>query len=274
MGAEKKIQLDVLEINSNYQSDFRASAVASLPKYNSSGGIQYNQSTLKNNYYSSGGSLMDSIYAKNNTLKLAYAYNYFFSEDFKINGGISFSASNLQFLNRDPGPEGQILQSINSGNMVFGISAEYRRFYAGLSTLLPVYKFRKVLLSDNTLEKQKITGRVSTINVLAGYNSKGLRRVTLDPLLGMDYFISDNPYLSGLRIYWGGNIKIKNLLGVGFTLGNLVSLTTSLNILDRVTLLMGIYGGEHDFLDTQFIGASYTLDFSDLQYVAQIRINL
>lgn len=105
------------------------------------------------------------------------------------------------------------------------------------------------------------------------YESKSLRRVTLDPLFGMYWMRASNSDHSEWLGYVGGHIQIVDVVGLGITAGSLLSVSATVNILDRVELMLGIYAGEQ-LLDDGPRSLDYGLNFGNKEYIMQLRINL
>ena len=61
--------------------------------------------------------------------------------------------------------------------------------------------------------------------------------------------------------------------GLGVTMGNLVSLSTSVNILDKVEVILGLYGGEHDLFDSMDRSA-YLIGSNGFELMGLVRIKL
>jgi hypothetical protein len=73
--------------------------------------------------------------------------------------------------------------------------------------------------------------------------------------------------------YAGGIVMIVDVVGLGITAGSLVSISANLNILDRVQLMLGVYGGEKIFQDGP-TPADYRINPGDKNYFVQLRVNL
>ena len=107
---------------------------------------------------------------------------------------------------------------------------------------------------------------------MTGYSLGKPGRLTFDPIFGLDYKILYGGRTKELKGYLGANLEIRNWLGFGFTMGNLTSFSTSLNIMDRVTLMMGIYAREQ--FGGIINGTKYTIGYGDFDIIGQIRVNL
>ncbi|MDA3822481.1 MAG: type IX secretion system membrane protein PorP/SprF [Bacteroidales bacterium] len=244
--AEKTVQLDFIGQETYYHSEIWTNAMVSLPKYNSSAGIQFTRGGYKSSYSPALPVSKSIVY---NSLMLSYAYSHSFSDDFKLNGGIAFNGSRLNFLNQEVLAGGEIRQSRKSGTLGLGVSIEYKKLYAGISTDFELNPRVEYLMSDKKIDVRKLGSRISSIDFLAGFDLGGRRRVTFDPVFGVLYTLDSSPQFRKFHGYLGGNIKIADIVGVGITIGNLVSFSTSINIMDRVNLMLGIYAGEYDFFE-------------------------
>ena len=258
--AEKSVQLDFIGYNFNWGSGMWSSVMTTIPKYNSSAGIRFAQS-------SSNGSF------EYWDLQLAYAYKHSFTEDLHLNGGIQFNSGHVKYEDGIFRPDPDELKARHNGYLGLGVALEYHKLHAGLSSSFPLYLRREVLLEDNTTETQKDDADIINFNFLTGYSLGKPGRLTFDPILGLDYRILYGGRTKELRGYLGANLKIRNVVGFGFTMGNLVSFSTSLNILDRVTLMMGIYAGEHELFGP-IDNSNYTIGSKEFDIIGQIRVNL
>ncbi|MDA3823821.1 MAG: hypothetical protein PF450_14590, partial [Bacteroidales bacterium] len=108
-----------------------------------------------------------------------------------------------------------------------------------------------------------------TSNFIAGYSLGGNRRVNFDPLIGFHYAKNFRYDYSDFGFYAGGNVTVVKTIGLGFTVGDMFSLSTSITVLDRVSLMVGIYQVEGDSHH-----ANYSLEFDPFSFIAQLRIKL
>lgn len=258
--AEKTVQFDFIGYNLYRNSGMWTSIMTTIPKYNSSAGIRFAQ-----------GSFDGTLDFWN--LQLAYAYEHSFSEEFHLKGGLQFSSGHVEFEDGIFNPDLEQIKARHNGYLGLGVALEYKKLHAGFSTSLPLYLRKDVLVGDNTIETQKDDYDRLSFNFLTWYSLGKPGRLTLDPIFGLDYDILYGGKSKELKGYLGANLKIRNLVGFGFTLGNLVSFSTSLNIMDRVTLMMGIYAGEHELFGPMDYH-NYTIGSNDFDIIGQIRINL
>lgn len=258
--AEKTVQLDFIGYNFYYLSGVWTSFMTTIPKYNSSAGIRFAQG-------SSDGT------ADFWNLQLAYAYKHSFSENLHLNGGLQFNSGHVKFEDGIFSPNPDVLTARHNGYLGLGVTLVYHKLHAGLSSSFPLYLRKEVLLEDNTYETQKDDYDVTTFNFLTGYSLGKQGRLTFDPIFGLDCRMLYGGRTKELKGYLGANLKIRNVVGFGFTMGNMVSFSTSLSIMDRVTLILGIYAGEHElFSPMEF--SNYTIGSKEFDIIGQIRINL
>lgn len=258
--AEKSVQLDFIGYNFDYNSGIWASVMTNIPAINSSAGIRYAQ-----------GAYSDYLDSRN--LQLAYAYEHSFSDNLYLKGGLYLSSGRLENKEAIYNPESEMLKYRRVGSMGLGIALEYRKLYAGISSVIPLYIRNEVLIGENLTETRKMDADDYTFNYLMGYSLGKLGRFTFDPIFGLDYYSLNGGVYKEWKGYLGANMEIRNLVGFGFTLGNMVSFSTSLNIMDRVSLMLGVYAGEHELFGDIDRG-TYIIDFNDFKIIAQIRVNL
>ena len=204
---------------------------------------------------------------------LAYAYHHTFSEDFRLNGGLHINYGQLNFINGIVNPDNETTIKRYGGGLGFGLAFNYKKLYAGLSSNLPVFLKKDVLTADSISETRKEDTDSYYFHFLTGYSLGRPGKLTFDPVFGLDYNILNDGQSNKLKGYLGANLEIRNLVGIGFTMGNLVSLSTSLNILDRATLILGIYAGEHA-LFSSVMHPDYRIGRNEFQIIGQIRVNL
>ena len=258
--AEKTVQLDFIGYNFNWGSGMWSSVMTTIPKYNSSAGIRFAHS-------SSDGSF------EYWDLQLAYAYKHSFTEKIHLNGGIQFSSGHVDYEDGIFRPDPDVLKARHNGYLGLGVALEYHKLHAGLSSSFPLYLRREVLLEDNTTENQKDDFDIINFNFLTGYSLGKPGRLTFDPIFGLDYRILQGGRTKELKGYLGANMKIRNVVGFGFTYGNLTSFSTSLNIMDKVSLMLGIYAGEHELFGPTD-NSNYTIGSAEFDIIGQIRVNL
>lgn len=259
--AEKTVQLDLIGYNFSYNSGIWASAMTTIPKFNSSVGIRLAQGS-----YDGTGDFWN--------LQLAYAYKHSFSEDLHLHGGIQFSSGHVDYDDGLFVIDQEVLSKRHSGTLGLGVSVEYKKLHAGLSTSLPLYGRKDVVIAeDGSTETQNENTDNFTFHLLTGYSLGKPGRLTLDPIFGLDYYVQNSRQFKEMKGYLGANLEIRNLVGLGFTMGNLVSFTTSLNFMDRVSLILGIYAGEHELFGP-VQNSDYTLGSREFDIIGQIRVNL
>ena len=258
--AEKTVQLDFIGYNFDYSSGIWASVMTNIPAINSSAGIRFAQNAMGD-------------YADSRNLQLAYAYKHSFSENLHLRGGLLLSSGRVENKEAGYDPDREMWKYRRVGSMGLGITLEYRKLYAGISSTIPLYIRNEVLVGENLTEIRKMDADDYTFNYLMGYSLGKPGRFTFDPIFGLDYYSLNGGTFKEWKGYLGANMEIRNLVGFGFTLGNMVSFSTSLNIMDRVSLMLGVYAGEHDLFDNIDYG-SYIIDFNDFKIIAQIRVNL
>ncbi len=258
--ADRKVQLDLVGYNFNYYSGLWTNAMTALPGISSAAGIRFSTSQ-----YSDVGTSWN--------LEFAYAYRHSFSEDFQLNGGISVKYGHINYENGLEDSNGNELLGRNSTGMSLGVYTQYKKWDVGLSTHLPLYVTKEVVMPDGSQETQKDDAGYYAIHLISSYSFGKPGRMTIDPVLGLDYYISRRNELTELQGYLGAKLEFRNLVGLGFTFGNLVSVSTSLNLKDRVSLILGIYAGEHELFGSME-GGSYSIGSHDFDIIAQVRIHL
>ena len=258
--AEKNFQLDFIGFNSFRQTGIWTSVMTTIPKFNSSAGIRFAQ-----------GSLVGS--ADYWDLQLAYAYKHTFSKNFHLNGGMQFNSGHADYGDTFYEPDRDVLKKRHNGYLGLGIALEYHKLHAGISTSFPLYLRKEVLHVDNTTETQKDDAGITNFNFQTGYSLGKSGRLTFDPIFGLDYRILNSGRTKQLKGYLGANLVIRNWLGFGFTMGNLTSFSTSLNIMNRVTLMIGIYAGGNELFGPLDY-ANYTIGSMGFEIIGQIRVNL
>ena len=141
----------------------------------------------------------------------------------------------------------------------------------GLSATIPMGSYFYSLTEDNTLEKERRSSNRQEFYFFGRYESQSERRVTFDPVFGLDCRVADN--ITDWYGYAGGIVQIVDVVGLGITAGSLVSVNANLNILDRAQLMLGIYGGEKIFQDGRSM-VEYKFNPGERRYFVQLRINL
>jgi hypothetical protein len=199
---------------------------------------------------------------------MSYAYDHSFTEHMHLSGGISFIHGYTKFT----GPNWNTNKlTKNTGALNTGLKFTYRKLYAGISAGTGLYAWEKELNdADETVLTREWQPSLSS-NFIAGYSLGGERRVNFDPVIGFQYAKNFKTDYSNFGFYAGGNISIVNTVGLGFTVGDMYSLSTSITIMDRVSLIVGVYQTENGNYRWHL---DYSLGFDPIEYIAQIRIKL
>ena len=269
-GAEKLIQADAIVYSNPYNTGIYSSIMATLPGDKSALGVSFNQSGYYTGYSSSGGHSEKSM--SNYKVALAYKHTFRPWENTEIHTGASVNAAKLDFLSAMNGIDSS--WQYNKGlSTTIGVAVDYKNLKAGISGNFPVSANRFYLDETNSLEKESISSPAKVFHMYGKYESKSQRRVTLDPLFGMYWMHANDSDYSEWLGYVGGHIQIVDVVGLGITAGSLVSVSATVNIVDRVELMLGIYAGEK-FLDDGPRSMDYGLNFGNKEYIMQLRINL
>ena len=112
--AEKTVQLDFLGYNFYYLTGIWTSAMASIPKFNSSAGARFASSSFDES-------------AESWILQLAYAYKHSFSEDLHLNGGLMFSSGHVDYADGLFVTNQEELSKRHSGTLGLGVSVAYKK---------------------------------------------------------------------------------------------------------------------------------------------------
>jgi len=269
-GAEKIIQADAIVYSNPYNTGIYSSIMATLPGDKSALGVSFNQSGYYTGYSSSGGHSEKSM--SNYKVALAYKHTFRPWENTEIHTGASVNAAKLDFLSAMNGIDSS--WQYNKGlSTTIGVAVDYKNLTAGISGNFPVSANRFYLDETNSLEKESLSSPAKVFHMYGKYESKSQRRVTLDPLFGMYWMHANDSDYSEWLGYVGGHIQIVDVVGLGITAGSLVSVSATVNIVDRVELMLGIYAGEK-FLDDGPRSMDYGLNFGNKEYIMQLRINL
>lgn len=265
--SEKIIQTDLIAYDIWYYNGFWLNAMSNLPNTKSSLGLNFGGSKYFNNYSFSGGDRSnENVYAQGKSMGLSYAYTHSFSEQLKLSGGINFSHSILNVSDTTTN-----LLSRNAGFLNTGVKLSYRKLYVGISARTGLYAWKKILNEENETEVIRDGTSAFSSNFIAAYSMGGQRRVNFDPVIGFQYYKDFSNDNSDFGFYAGGNICIMKTIGLGFTVGDMFSLSTSITVLDRVSLMLGIYENERDI---HLASLGYTLKFDPFRFIAQLRIKL
>ncbi len=267
-GADKLVQVDFLRHSHWFYSGNKTFIMTTLPGRKSSAGINFENNSMYISYGYAGQDREESM--KYYNMGASYNHTFALSEELKLHAGGRLNYGKLNFL-----PAAQIsdstLQYDAHYSTTLGVGMDYRNWELGLSATIPLVSYRYSLADDNTLEREKRDSNLQSFYFFGRYESQSERRVTFDPVFGLDCRVSS--YGTEWFGYAGGIVQIVDVVGLGITAGSLVSVSANLNILDRVQLMMGIFGGEKVFQDGPG-SLDYRINPGDKNYFVQIRINL
>lgn len=267
---DDKIQVDLIAYDFAYQKGYWTNVAVKLPNTKSSVGIAIGGGKMFNSY-SSSGTIEKEINSRSLSLDLNYGYTHSFSDELKLSGGGRLKQSMLNVYDTVTN-----LKSRYSTALFSGMNFEFRKLYAGLSLGSGI--FSRDIRINETDETETTWSSVRTFesDFIAGYNIGGERRVNIDPVIGFQYHKSFKNDFSEFALYAGGNITIVKTFGIGFTLGDMVSLSTNLSIHDRFNIYAGIFQGGALFDKTRIGGfsADYSLGFDPLKFIIQLRVKL
>jgi hypothetical protein len=268
-GADKIVQADYLRHSNLVYSGNKAYIMTTLPGDKNAVGINFENGISYTNYSSFAGGAYEVGMTFYN-VGASYSHTFHLSEELELHAGGRFDYGKLNFL---PGSQGidSPRKYIAHFSSMLGVGMDYRNWELGLSVNLPLARNMYSLTEDNTLEKEKRSSNVKDFYFFSRYESQSKRRVTFDPVFGLDCSVGGNK--PKWYAYAGGIVQIVDVVGLGITVGNMVSVSANLNILDRAQLMFGVYGGEKIFQD----GPS-TMDYrfspEEKRYFVQLRINL
>lgn len=260
VGTDQTVQIDLSGHNFRWNSGAWASVMTTLPRLNSSAGIRC--------YFDSYPDLGKSGY-----VQLAYAYEHSFSGELQLKGGVAFSHAKTNYEEDAFGEDLPDLVGRTNGLLGLGLALQYKGFYAGFSTQFSLYANNEISIGNDQTEISKETSRSSTIRFLSGYTADVLDWLKIDPILGLDYYILRGGASKELKGYLGSKLLFLDHFGIGFTLGNIVSVSGSVELFDRLTLMLGLYAGEHEFFEGMEL-RGYTLGANDFEIIGQIRVRL
>ena len=267
-GTDKLVQVDFLRHSNWHHSGNKAFIMTTLPGRKSSAGINFENNTMYTSYSSHAGRGEEGL--KYYNMGAAYNHTFALSEELKLHAGGRLNYGKLNFL-----PAAQIsdstLQYDAQYSTMLGVGMNYRNWELGLSATIPLVSYRYSLADDNTLEREKRSSNVQEFYFFGRYASQSERRVTFDPVFGLDCRVSS--YGTEWFGYAGGIVQIVDVVGLGITAGSLVSVSANLNILDRVQLMLGVYGGEKVFQDGPG-SLDYRINPGEKSYFVQLRVNL
>jgi hypothetical protein len=269
-GAEKFIQADAIAYSNWYTRGVYSSVMATLPDEKNVLGVSFDRSGYFSSYSSQAGATEKTMsYSR---LTLAYKRTFMPSQDLRIHAGAGINPAKLNYLE----PGGGIDSSYQFNRYLsasIGAAVEYKYFTAGISAQIPVFGNRFYLDENNNLEKESVTSNTRSFQVYGKYDSQSKRRVTFDPVFGITWRYAKDSDFSEWLGYVGGHIQIVDVVGLGITAGSLVSVSATVNIVNRVELMLGIYAGEK-LLDDGIRLMDYGLNFGNKEYIMQLRINL
>lgn len=267
---EKLIQTDLIGYEFHYSRGYWTNASINLPNTKSSLGFCIHGNKMFNSYFSAG-SVESTEILRSNSFDLNYAYTHVYREEMKISGGLRLKQSIMHVNDTST-----TLKSRYATALIAGVKFKYRNLYAGLDLGTGLVS-RDIRL--NAVDEPEVTWemmRSFQSNFIAGYSLGFERRVNFNPVIGFQYIKSFENGVSDFAFYGGGNITILKTFGIGFSLGDMVSLSTNVKILDRVDIMVGIFQGGPLF-DKNRIGgfsADYSLGFDPVEYIVQLRVKI
>ena len=266
-GSDKLVQVDYFRHSNWMYSGNKASIMTTLPGRKSSVGINVQNGT---SYFSYGWGQPKEEGLKYYNVEGSYSHTFVISEDMKFHAGGRINYGKLNFLPAARSRDSTIRYNSNITSS-FGVGMDYKNWEIGLSASIPLTNYLYSLAEDNTLEREKRSINVQDFYLFGRYESQSERRVTLDPVFGLDCRLADGE--AQWFGYAGGIVQIVDVVGLGITAGSLLSVSANVNILDRAQLMLGIYGGENNFQDG-LVTADYKFNPGDKRYFVQLRINL
>lgn len=265
--SDKLVQVDAIAYDFKIHNGYWLNAMSSLPNTNSSVGLSFGGGKFFRSYSSSGRDRSDeNVSLRSNNIGLSYAYDHSFNEDLHLSGGIRLTHSIINTSDTATN-----LLSRQSGSLLAGVQLRYHKLYAGLSAGTGLYTWSKIENEANEIEITRDRNPYISSNFIAGYSLGGERRVNFDPVVGFNYTKSLDRDYSNFGFYAGGNLIFVKTIGVGFTVGSVFSLSTSVTILDKVSLMLGVYQTE---LGDNLSGSDYSFGFDPLEFIVQLRVKL
>lgn len=256
-GVENLLQVDLLGYRASFFNRFDAGAMGNIAPLNSTVGLYYSR-TSYDSYLSSNG------------IRGVWAYHHSFSDDLVLNGALSYDYGVVE--NQDGGFSGGsgTFSSLRYGTAGVGASLYYKRARVGVSSGIPLLRKREVFTAPGETEIQDMEKDGLSFNLLASYGFGKKEGFYIEPVFVWDYSLRESG--NEMQGYLGAKMMSRNWWGLGFTVGNLVSFSAFVNILDKVELILGLYGGEHDLFGS--MGQDSYLIGNDLEFIGQIRIKL
>jgi hypothetical protein len=267
-GADKLVQADYLRHSYWSYSGNKASIMTSLPGDKNGVGINFENSISYTSYSSIGGA--GEVGMKYYKVGASYSRTFHLSEELELHTGGRFDYGKLNFLPAAQMSDSTIQYATHFSSML-GVGLDYKNWELGLSATIPMGSYFYSLTEENTLEKEKRSSNFQEFYFFGMYESQSDRRVTFDPVFGLDCRVADKK--TEWYGYAGGIVQIVDVVGLGITAGSLTSVSANLNILDRAQLMLGIYGGEKIFQDGPSI-VEYKFNPGERRYFMQLRINL
>lgn len=267
-GADNRVQVDYLRQSNWLYSGNKASIMTALPGNKNAVGINFENSVMYTSYSSISGP--GELGMKYYNMGASYSRTFHLSEELEIHAGGRLDYGKLNFLPALQMSDSTLKHDTHFTSS-FGVGIDYKNWEMGLSATIPLASYRYSLTDDNTLEREKRSSNVQNIYFFSRYESQSKRRVTFDPVFGLDCRLADGK--SEWYGYAGGIVQIVDVVGLGITAGSLVSVSANLNILNRAQLMLGIYGGEKVF-HNGLVTADYKFNPGEKRYFVQLRINL
>lgn len=264
---EKLLQTDILAYDFLFFNGYWVNVQSSLPGTRSSLGIGLFGTKYFRSYSSSGrDNSEDNVFGREKSITISYAYSHHINDNTYLNGGIRLSHN---FLNFSETANSTILAR-NSGGLIAGMKFYYYKFYAGITAHTRIYSWDKV---ENVAGEIVVLPSISfslSSEIILGY-SLGERNLKFDPIIGFRTVNSFNSDRSKPGFYAGANMRFFKLVGMGITIGSQTSLSASVSIRDRISLIVGVFQDEGS---TVLAGPDYILGVNPLSYIAQLRLTL
>lgn len=270
-GARKLVQADAIRYSNFYNRGLYSTVMATLPGGKNAMGVSFDRAGYFSNF-TTYGPLEKSM--NNSRLTIAYKRTFKPSGDISIHAGAGINASQLNFLATGTAFDHGFRRSSQLSTTI-GTAVDYNNITAGIAAHVPIYGSRYYVDENDELWKESVTNSNYIFHMYGKYESKSNRRVTLDPVFGATCMYESDSASAEWLGYAGGHIQIVDVVGLGITAGSLFSVSATLNILDRAELVLGIYGGVKLFSDGSAPSpVDYGLNFSNKEYIMQLRINL
>lgn len=269
-GADQLIQADAVLYSNPFSPGLYTSLMGTLPGNLGGAGVSFDRGVYYAGYSSSGG--RSEKYMSHYNVAFNYRYTFQPWKEVKIHTGANLNAGKLNFLVPVSGIDSSWLYR-KTFSTKLGAAVDYKNITAGISGHFPISAKRYYKDDAGNLANETVTSHTRVFHMYGKYESKSPRRVTFDPLVGMYWMWSGDADFSEWLGYVGGHIQIVDVVGLGFTAGSMLSVSATVNILDRVELMLAIYQGEKP-RDDAFRFTDYKLNFSNREYTMQLRIKL